>query len=269
MAQRGVFQAAVFRSVQEAREAMKLGPVRFKCAVCGRTHWSHERGWERCVRRLWNRRLYVGPEIPAEVAASRARLRAVAPWFLVEDFWEDREFWMSPEDIGCSVLALRDYAEVSRVFGRELAAVLNARLAEAQKRLPQLVAQWQDVARWFRRNFSYDRVEIRNIIRIYGVIDDGRAEIGTVHVEWRGEPLPPRVHDRGFAAGEFWAYSLLRAAGIAVKNVSHCSLLDFGFRGPQEIAAEVALEDGSRYLVSVGLDEAGVISLGAAPPETA
>lgn len=47
-----VIRAVSFFSPEEASAAFALGPVRFRCNVCGRAHWSSGRHWVTCARNL-------------------------------------------------------------------------------------------------------------------------------------------------------------------------------------------------------------------------
>lgn len=61
-------RAVVFSSVEEAAAAFALGPVRFRCGVCGRIHISSGRGWVPCASRLRAQHPYaeaVCPDVPA------------------------------------------------------------------------------------------------------------------------------------------------------------------------------------------------------------
>ncbi|MEW5932063.1 MAG: hypothetical protein AB1816_00565 [Bacillota bacterium] len=42
----------VFSDLEAARAAFALGPVAFRCTVCGRVHRSQAGGWQPCARRL-------------------------------------------------------------------------------------------------------------------------------------------------------------------------------------------------------------------------
>lgn len=153
-------KGVVFSSVGEARAAFSLGPVRFKCGVCGKVHRSSGRGWTPCASRLQRRCSYiefVRPQVP------------VRP--LAEQFGQNPFYY----PVAWSALGLPWEARAKLLCGTDLVKELSPALLAVPDPGAALAAALEERRRVILASFPSFKKEVR----AYGEF-----------LEWVGSPDP-------------------------------------------------------------------------------
>lgn len=205
----------VFRDLDEALAVFQLGPARFRCWVCGRTHRSGSKAAEACAARVKEApALLVGldaadlddagirSETAAEVCAPWLRL---APPLGLPISWD----W-GPEDEQVIVASLalpagRARAALERFYRPAVAKWLEWALPEAERRK----ARRREALNWLDEVFS-------DVPRFFAfeVVRGDHDEIMVVKVEPRdGVSVPEGVQPLRLTTGPYWMGRMAAALG--------------------------------------------------------
>lgn len=254
--------AASFPNLDAALAALRLGPFRFRCRVCGGVHVSGSRKAEACATVIReSMRLEQPVHDPAvswlEHGLQQAQ-RLYAPWLGLP--WSGLPLchsWSRPElDLFAASLAVE-------VPAGEVDRELQARVEAARER-------WLAWARMeaARRAKEYEETvaEASEILARPGELFEfelGRGlgrrveYLRPLLANWM--PVPRHVWFQE-ASGEVWAYNVAVAAGLPVPTRRRAAwplLWDFRYSG-NRLFLEVSLPGGSREVFSVRFERCGM-----------
>lgn len=187
-------RGACFENLDEARAAFALGPMVFRCSVCGRAHRSAGGGWRPCARRLaaeWGL-LWDGPG-----------MRPLA-------FVFSRRPPLSPPVLGSPQVVLSVRREVLAGAVRDARAARERAMEQALKKLGARVAgEFAGPGRW-QKAYSLRELEAAGLPE--SIASDIRSTCcwtrGAKALVWRSEPFSvvaiADVASLAITRGAFW-----------------------------------------------------------------
>ncbi|MEW6048574.1 MAG: hypothetical protein AB1609_19225 [Bacillota bacterium] len=253
--------AASFPDLDTALAALRLGPFRFRCRVCGHVHVSGSQRAEACAEAIGDR-MRLRPVGDFMVSWLHDRLQEVrrlyAPWLGAP--WPQLpiyHMWADPElELFAASLAVDAPAEeIDRELrtrtkpGRELwLAWAQAEATRRAKEFREAVAEASEILARPGELFEFELG--RGLGR--------RVEyLRPLPANWM--PVPRHVWFQE-ASGEVWAYNVAVAAGLPVptrRRAAWPSLWDFRYSG-NRLFLEVSLPGGSREVFSVRFERCGM-----------
>lgn len=205
--------ACTFQTLDEAVAAFSLGPLRFRCSVCGRVHASDLSGWEECLAAFvyWNRTVLgkdeTLPEIPASAPEKNQYWaffsKALSPTYLIRYQVPFHLEWFCRRHAP----ALLAVPGVERFLAEKFAEEKRGHVAKALPLMEDLIGARRDALRVVEENAAL-RFE-RNGKNLAAVITLPKGVAETLRQTEEAVYSPVRVSWYGL-----WVLDLARSAGL-------------------------------------------------------